>query len=77
VEPPPLTLGEIETRARAELDPAIAAAGVRPVELDTMLASSDVVSLHAPLIPQTLHLLDRGRLETMSERKRRLRVDDE
>jgi phosphoglycerate dehydrogenase-like enzyme len=36
--------------------------GVRLVELDELLAGSDVVSLHAPANEQTRHLLDRRRL---------------
>lgn len=36
--------------------------GVRLVELDELLAGSDVVSLHAPANAQTRHMLDRRRL---------------
>lgn len=36
--------------------------GVRLVELDELLAGSDVVSLHAPANEQTRHMLDRRRL---------------
>lgn len=35
-----------------------AAHGVRYVDLDTLLAASDVISLHTPLVPATHHLLD-------------------
>ncbi len=35
------------------------------VDLDTLLARSDVVSLHCPLTPETRHLLDRERLLAM------------
>jgi phosphoglycerate dehydrogenase-like enzyme len=38
------------------------ALGVRAVDLDTLIAASDVVSLHAPAIPETRHLFDRRRL---------------
>ena len=38
------------------------ALGVRKVELDTLLERSDVVSLHAPSLPQTRHQLDARRL---------------
>jgi len=31
--------------------------GTRPVTLDQLLATSDVVSLHAPALPETRHLL--------------------
>lgn len=39
--------------------------GVRVVELATLLASSDVVSLHVPLLPSTRHLIDAGALAAM------------
>lgn len=32
--------------------------GVRYVDLDTLLMASDVISLHAPLLPETHHLLN-------------------
>jgi phosphoglycerate dehydrogenase-like enzyme len=45
------------------LDPAEARGlGAEPVELDALLRRSDVVSLHAPLLPETRHLIDRRRL---------------
>jgi D-3-phosphoglycerate dehydrogenase len=40
-------------------------AGVKPVELDELLAQADVVSVHAPLASGTLHLLSRERLRRM------------
>lgn len=47
-------------------DPAWAAAhGVRYVPLDPLLAASDVVSLHVPLFPETLHLLNARTLARM------------
>jgi phosphoglycerate dehydrogenase-like enzyme len=36
--------------------------GARLVELDGLLASCDIVSLHAPDLPSTRHLIDRRRL---------------
>jgi D-lactate dehydrogenase len=39
--------------------------GVRYVELDELLAGSDVVSLHCPLTPETRHLLDARRIRLM------------
>lgn len=36
--------------------------GARPVDLDTLLAASDTVSLHAPSLPETRHMIDRERL---------------
>jgi phosphoglycerate dehydrogenase-like enzyme len=41
--------------------------GVPPVELDTLLAESDVVSIHAPELPETRHLLDGRRLALMRD----------
>lgn len=39
--------------------------GVTMVDLDTLLRESDVVSLHAPVIPETLRLLSREKLALM------------
>jgi D-lactate dehydrogenase len=39
--------------------------GFRYVELDALLAASDIVTLHCPLIPATHHLLGRERLARM------------
>lgn len=51
---------------RSAPDPAVVAElGARVVDLDTLLAESDVVSLHAPLSPQTRHLVDAGALARM------------
>jgi (S)-sulfolactate dehydrogenase len=49
---------------RAE-DPAWRERGVGPRRLDDLLATSDVVSLHVPLTPQTRNLLDAARLAGM------------
>ncbi|MGH6655222.1 MAG: hydroxyacid dehydrogenase [Actinocrinis sp.] len=38
------------------------ALGARLLDLDDLLATCDIVSLHAPDLPQTRHLLDRRRL---------------
>jgi D-3-phosphoglycerate dehydrogenase len=38
---------------------------VEAVELDTLLASSDFVSLNCPLTPETTHLIDERRLRSM------------
>ncbi|GAA0498611.1 NAD(P)-dependent oxidoreductase [Microbacterium aurantiacum] len=43
-------------------DAEMAAAGVTPRALDDLCATSDVVSVHVPLVPTTRHLLDATRL---------------
>lgn len=50
------------------LDQAGAAAlGVELVDLDTLVSTSDVVSLHAPQLPETHHLMDARRLALMPD----------
>ena len=44
---------------------ARAVAGFESMTLDQLLATSDVVSLHVPLSPQTRHLIDRTALSRM------------
>lgn len=39
--------------------------GLQYVELDELLARSDVISLHAPLLPATYHLIDARRIAQM------------
>ena len=46
-------------------NPSLAPLGVRYVGLDDLLAESDVVTLHCPLMPNTYHLIDRGALNKM------------
>jgi phosphoglycerate dehydrogenase-like enzyme len=47
-------------------DPAVAARlGVKLVELDELFATSDVVSVHTPLLPETYGLVDEERLAAM------------
>lgn len=49
-------------------DPAeLASLGAEVVPLDELLRRSDVVSLHAPALPQTHHLLDASRLALMPD----------
>lgn len=43
----------------------IRAAGAEPVELDTLFAESDYLSLHAPLTPQTRHVVNAASLGRM------------
>jgi phosphoglycerate dehydrogenase-like enzyme len=45
--------------------PSDAPAYVRLVELDELLAESDVISLHVPLTPETSHLIDEKALNRM------------
>ncbi|MEU9856315.1 hydroxyacid dehydrogenase [Streptomyces sp. NPDC047974] len=44
-----------------------AAMGVRRVELDELVRRSDIVSLHAPELPETRHLMDTRRLALMRD----------
>lgn len=44
-----------------------ASLGARLVDLDTLVATSDVVSLHAPALPETEHLVDARRLALMRD----------
>jgi D-lactate dehydrogenase len=46
-------------------DPALTAIGVRYVPRDTLIASSDIVTLHCPLTPDTHHLLNATSLATL------------
>jgi phosphoglycerate dehydrogenase-like enzyme len=46
-------------------DAGAAALGAARLELDELVATSDVVSLHAPDLPETRHLLDRRRIASM------------
>jgi len=39
--------------------------GVELVDLDALVASSDIISLHAPLVPATRHLIDAKRIQAM------------
>ncbi|GGQ07788.1 hydroxyacid dehydrogenase [Streptomyces roseolilacinus] len=41
--------------------------GARPVSLDELALSSDVVTIHAPELPATRHLFDRARLALMPD----------
>lgn len=58
--------------ARLVSDPFLApdearALGAEPVELDALLARADVVSLHAPLLPETRGMIDRRRLALLRD----------
>lgn len=48
-------------------DAAARALGVARVELDELLRAADVVSLHAPALPETRHLIDRRRLALLRD----------
>jgi glyoxylate reductase len=59
---------EIVYQSRSEIDPAIAAElDARRVDLDELLAVSDVVSLHCPYGPATHHLIGAGQLAAMKD----------
>ena len=45
--------------------PAAAAIGAVMMDLDSLLAASDLVTLHVPLLPSTRNLIDAGRLAQM------------
>jgi len=44
-----------------------AAMGARKADLDDLLREADIVSVHAPALPETHHMLDRARLALMKE----------
>lgn len=46
-------------------DPLWAQYGTSPVDLDTLLATSDIISLHVPLTPSTRNLIDAKALARM------------
>lgn len=46
-------------------DPVATELGAQPVDLDTLLAESDFISVHVPLMPETHHLIDAGTLHKM------------
>ncbi len=57
---------EILYSSRSAGDPAVVAElGTRRVDFDELLERSHVVSLHCPLLPETHHLIDAGRLAQM------------
>ncbi|MGQ1838240.1 2-hydroxyacid dehydrogenase [Kocuria turfanensis] len=59
---------EIVYQSRREIDPAIAAElGARRVDLEELLAVSDVVSLHCPYGPATHHLIGAEQLAAMKD----------
>ncbi|MEM0093730.1 MAG: D-isomer specific 2-hydroxyacid dehydrogenase family protein [Thermofilum sp.] len=41
--------------------------GARLTDLDTLLRESDIISLHAPLTPETYHMIDERAFEKMKE----------
>lgn len=48
-------------------DAAIRDAGAEPADFDTLLARSDFVSLHAPAIPATHHMIDAAAIAKMPQ----------
>jgi glyoxylate reductase len=51
--------------ARRLPDSTESALGVRFLPMEELLRNADVLSLHCPLVPETRHLLDSGRLAAM------------
>lgn len=47
--------------------PAVGVSPVQLVDLETLLVSSDIVTLHAPLLPETRHLIDARRLDLLRD----------
>lgn len=41
--------------------------GVEKADLDRLMASADIVSIHAPSLPATRHMIDAGRLSLMKD----------
>lgn len=59
---------EIVYQSRSEIDPKVAAElGARRVDLDELLAVSDIVSLHCPYGPATHHLIGTEQLASMKD----------
>lgn len=48
-----------------EISPELEKAGCQYTDLDSLLAQSDVITLHCPLTPQTHHLIDETRINMM------------
>ncbi|MFC3576393.1 2-hydroxyacid dehydrogenase [Streptomyces yaanensis] len=48
-------------------NPACAALGMKYVSKEALLAESDLVSLHVPLMPETTHLIDAAALRAMKD----------
>ncbi|AKZ55263.1 2-hydroxyacid dehydrogenase-like protein [Streptomyces ambofaciens ATCC 23877] len=48
-------------------NPACTALGMRYVDKEELLAGSDLVTLHVPLMPETRHLIDAAALKTMRD----------
>ena len=45
--------------------PEVVALGARVVDLDTLLSSSDIITLHCPLTPESHHLIDAAAIARM------------
>lgn len=59
--------GEILYTSRTVKEEAEVKLGARKVELDTLLAEADVISLHLPGSPENRHLIDREALAAMKD----------
>jgi D-3-phosphoglycerate dehydrogenase len=62
-----LGLSTIVAHDPLKSDAEIGSSGARAVSLNELLASSDVVSLHTPLTPETRHMIDARAIATMKE----------
>jgi glyoxylate reductase len=51
--------------SRTSADSTSAVPGAEPMSLDRLLVTSDIVSLHVPLTPETTHLIDKRALTRM------------
>jgi glyoxylate reductase len=59
---------EIVYQSRSEIDPGVAAElGAQRLELDELLATSDIVSLHCPYGPATHQLIGAGQFAAMKD----------
>jgi D-lactate dehydrogenase len=45
-------------------NPAVVALGIPYMSKEEVLAQSDILSLHVPLLPSTYHIIDRTRCAT-------------
>ncbi len=56
-----------DARIDPQMDAGVAALGARSVDLATLLAGSDIITLHCPLTPESHHLIDGTAIARMRE----------